>query len=133
MDQDRDITATFAAAGVVASDDFNRANETPLAGGRELAEVFERRVIANLTGNQVAGVSGDALYYWQGPGTFSNSEQFSRVKVTNASGQVGLVLLGTSNSGVAGVVGRRDALHLLVRERVLPGQLDHGSIDSSTR
>ena len=100
MDQDRTITATFFGPGVVAADHFNRANESPLVVGGNWQR-FSGGGLVNLTGNEVAGVSGDALYYWQGSGTFSNTSQFSRVKVTNPNGQVGLVLLGTSSSGLA--------------------------------
>jgi hypothetical protein len=99
MDQDRTITANFLGPGVVAADYFDRANETPLTVGGNWQR-FTSGGVANLTGNEVAGVSGDALYFWQGPGTFSNTTQYSRVKVTNPGGQVGLVLLGTSSSGL---------------------------------
>ena len=88
-----------AAEVVVASDNFNRADESPLTVGGNWQR-FSLGGVANLAGNQVAGVSGDALYYWQGSGLFDNARQFSRVKVTNAAGQVGLVLLGTSDQAL---------------------------------
>jgi len=78
-----------AAEVVVASDNFNRADESPLTVGGNWQR-FSLGGVANLAGNQIAGVSGDALYYWQGSGLFDNARQFSRVKVTNAAGQVGL-------------------------------------------
>jgi len=91
--------ATAQAEIVVASDNFNRANESPLVVGGNWQR-FTFGGFANLTGNQMTGVSADALYYWQGSGTFDNARQFSRVHVTNASGQVGLVLLGTSTQAL---------------------------------
>ena len=84
--------------GVIASDDFDRADETPFAVGGN----WQRAVTtgsANLTGNRVAGSSGDALYYWQGAGSFDNARQFARSRVVNPAGQVGLVLLGAANQG----------------------------------
>jgi hypothetical protein len=99
MDRDRTITANFTEPGVVAADYFDRPNETPLTVGGNWQR-FSSGGLVNLAGNEVAGGSGDALYYWQGPGTFSNTAQFSRVKVTNAGGQVGLVLLGTSSQAL---------------------------------
>jgi hypothetical protein len=85
-----------AADTVIASDNFNRANESPLAVGGNWQRYTNGGVV-DLTGNQVAGVSGDALYFWQGAGTFSDTAQFSRATVTNPGGQVGLVLLGGSD------------------------------------
>ena len=131
MDQNRTITAHFVAYGVTASDHFDRSNETPLAVGGNWGR-YSNGGVANLTGNEVAGVSGDALYYWQGSGTFSNTSQFSRVKVTNPNGQVGLVLLGEHLWARRGVE-YRDALHLLVFGRLVPGELDDGSIDAPSR
>jgi hypothetical protein len=54
----------------------------------------------DLTGNEVAGVSADAVYFWQGSGAFGGTSQFSRVRVTNAGSQVGVVLLGTTTQGL---------------------------------
>lgn len=84
---------------VIASDNFNRANESPLVVGGNWQRLSSGGTV-NLTGNQIAGVSGDAVYYWQGAGTFGATEQFARARVTNAGGQVGLVLLGTGSSGL---------------------------------
>ena len=95
------LMTPFASAqqAVIASDNFNRANESPLAVGGNWQR-FAGPGFVDLTGNQIAGVSEDALYYWQGAGTFSNTEQFSRAKVTNAGGQVGVTLLATSDQAV---------------------------------
>jgi hypothetical protein len=96
------LTASAAMAQaevVVASDNFNRADETPLVVGGNWQR-FALGGVANLALNDIGGASGDALYYWQGAGVFDNARQFSRVKVTNASGQVGLVLLGASDQGL---------------------------------
>ena len=100
MDFDRTITAHFVAPGVVASDNFNRSNETPLATGGSWQQPLGGG-LANLTSNRVAGASGEALYYWQGPGTFDNTRQYARAKVVQAGGQVGLVLLGAPNQAIA--------------------------------
>jgi hypothetical protein len=93
MNQNRVITANFLADGLVAADDFNRANETPLAVGGNWQQSLGGSFV-NLSGNQVAGASGDAVYFWNGPGTFSNTRQFARATVVQPSGQVGMVLLG---------------------------------------
>ena len=93
-------TAVRAQAEVVvASDNFNRADETPLVVDGNWQR-FTPGGVANLAGNQVAGATSDALYYWQGSGVFDNARQFSRGRVTNAGGQVGLVLLGTSDQAL---------------------------------
>ena len=99
MNQDRTITASFVGLGVVASDDFNRANETPLVVGGNWQHPFSGGY-DNLTGNHVVGASGEALYYWQGAGAFDNTRQFARARVVQASGQVGLVLLGATNQAL---------------------------------
>ncbi len=83
----------------VASDDFNRADETPFVVGGNW-ERYAPGGYVNLVGNQVAGDTGDALFFWQGSGVFDNARQFSRVRVTNAAGQVGLVLLGTGDQSL---------------------------------
>jgi len=93
MSQSRTIHATFASPEVVALDNFNRANETPLAVGGNWIQPFGGGS-ALLTGNRVAGNTGEALYYWNGSGTFSNTRQIARARVVQATGQLGLVLLG---------------------------------------
>jgi hypothetical protein len=99
MDQDRTITATFGSANVLASDGFNRSNETPLSIGGNWAQSLPGGT-ANLVGNQVTGATADALYYWQGAGAFDNTAQFARARVVDAGGQVGLVLLGAVGQGL---------------------------------
>jgi len=99
MNQPRTITAHFVAQGVTASDHFDRSDELPIAVGGNWQRLSSGGLV-NLTGNEIAGLSGDAVYHWQGLGTFSNAEQFSRVRVTNPAGQVGLVLLGTSSQAL---------------------------------
>jgi hypothetical protein len=84
---------------VLASDNFNRANESPFAVGGNWQR-FTGGGFVDLTGNEVAGVSADAVYFWQGSGAFGGTSQFSRVRVTNAGGQVGVVLLGTTTQGL---------------------------------
>ena len=97
MDQDRTILATFADPNVIATDNFDRANEAPLVVGGNWQNVGQLGDgTAHLIGDHVAGNAGDAVYYWQGPGTFDNTRQFVRATVTDPSGQVGLVLLGGS-------------------------------------
>jgi hypothetical protein len=99
MNQDRTIAAHFTAPDVVASDDFDRANETPLLVGGNWQHPFGGGSV-NLANNRVAGASGEALYYWQGAGTFDNARQFARVRVVQAGGQVGLVLLGATDQAL---------------------------------
>jgi hypothetical protein len=99
MDVDRVITAHFVTPGVIASDDFNRADETPFAVGGNWQRAFSGG-FSNLSGSHVAGGSGDGLYCWQGAGTFDNARQFARARVVQASGQVGLVLLGGANQAL---------------------------------
>ena len=98
-------TAVRAQAEVVvASDSFNRADETPLAVGGNWQRLPTGGV-ANLAGNQVAGSSAEAVYSWQGSGVFDDARQFSRLRVTNAGGQVGLVLLGASDHALVAAWG----------------------------
>ncbi|HKC51950.1 MAG TPA: hypothetical protein VKF60_14230, partial [Myxococcota bacterium] len=99
MDQDRTITALFTFPGVTASEDFNRPNESPLVVGGNWQQPFGGGNV-NLTGNQIVGTSGEALYYWQGSGSFDNTRQFARARVVQAGGQVGLVLLGASGQAL---------------------------------
>jgi List-Bact-rpt repeat protein len=93
MDQDRTITAHFVAQGATASDDFNRANETPLTVGGNWQQVLGGGS-ANLSGNQVVDASGEAVYFWNGAGTFSNTRQYARATAVQTGGQLGLVVLG---------------------------------------
>ncbi|HTO06816.1 MAG TPA: hypothetical protein VMR86_07130 [Myxococcota bacterium] len=99
MDQDRTITAAFGSASVTASDDFNRPNETPLVLGSNWAQAFAG-ASANLVSQHVVGATNDAIYYWIGAGLFNNTQQFARARVVDASGQVGVVLLGASGQGL---------------------------------
>jgi hypothetical protein len=99
MDQDRTITAKFVSANVVAFDHFNRADETPLVVGGNWAQPFNAGNV-QLVNNQVAGASGEALYYWQGPGAFDNARQYARASVVQASGEAGLLLLGGNNQAL---------------------------------
>ena len=94
-----DFTSTVSNGP--AADDFNRANETPLVvGGNWQRAVVGGGGTVNLTNQHVVGTTGDALYYWQGSGTFDNARQFARATVIDAGGQVGLVLLGGSNQAL---------------------------------
>jgi hypothetical protein len=99
MDRDRNITAGFAPPGTAAFDGFNRADETSLAVGGNWQQPFGGG-FDNLTNQQVASSSGEALYYWQGAGTFDNTRQFARVRLVQAGGQAGLVLLGGTNQAL---------------------------------
>ena len=54
----------------------------------------------NLTGNRAASASGEALYYWNGAGTFDNAHQFARAQVVQADGELGLVLLGAADQAL---------------------------------
>ena len=99
MDQDRTISAHFFAPGAAGSDNFNRANESPLVVGGDWQKVLSGGSV-NLINNQVAGASGEAVYFWQGAGAFDNTRQYARARVLQAGGQVGLVLLGANNQGI---------------------------------
>jgi hypothetical protein len=101
MNQDRTVTAAFTNPNAIAADDFNRADETPLVVGGNWQNVsLYSGGTVNLTDHHVVGNTGDAVYYWQGPGTFDNARQFARATVTQADGQVGLVLLGASSQAL---------------------------------
>jgi hypothetical protein len=93
MDEDRTITATFLPPNTTAAESFDRPDETPFAVGGNWQQPFGGGHV-NLTGQQIVGVTGEALYYWQGSGSFDNTRQFARATVVDAGGQVGLVLLG---------------------------------------
>jgi hypothetical protein len=96
MNQDRTVAAHFTAPNVVASDDFNRANESPLLvggnWGRTIAGNYDG--FSNLTGNRVTSASKEGIYYWKGAGTFNPASQFARQRVVQKDGELGLVLLG---------------------------------------
>jgi len=99
MDQDRTITANFFAPGAAGSDDFNRANEFPLIVGGNWQRVLATGQV-NLNESRIVGASGEAVYYWQGAGTFDDARQYARSHVVQAGGQVGLVLLGANNQAI---------------------------------
>ncbi len=99
MDGNKNIKANFLPLNVIAFDDFNRADESPFTVGGNWVKAFGSEYV-NLSNNQVAGISGEALYYWQGGGSFDNTRQFARARVVNANGQVGLMLLGGNNQAL---------------------------------
>jgi hypothetical protein len=98
------ITPAANAQGetIVASDNFNRPDETPFAvggnWGRTVAGNFDG--VSRLANNRVTSVSNEGIYYWQGAGTFDPTRQYSRLKVVQKDGEVGLVLLGGSNQAI---------------------------------
>jgi len=57
MDQDRVVTAGFFTANVVAADDFNRANETPISVTGNWRRLLNGGT-ANLSSQRVTGASG---------------------------------------------------------------------------
>ena len=87
---------------VIASDNFNRTSESPFAvggnWGRTTSPGYDG--VSNLTNNQVTSVSNEGIYYWQGAGTFDPARQFARQTVVQKDGELGLVLLGGSNSAI---------------------------------
>jgi hypothetical protein len=99
MLQDRALTAIFVSSEVVAADYFDRPDESPIVVGGNWEQPFSNAV-ANLANHHVTSGSGDALYYWQGAGAFSNQRQFARARVAQTSGEVGLVLLGEANQAL---------------------------------
>jgi hypothetical protein len=101
MNQDRTITAAFTNPNAIAADDFNRADETPLVVGGNWQNVsLYSGGTVDLIGHHVVGNTGDAICYWQGPGTFDDARQFVRATVIQANGQVGLALLGASDQAL---------------------------------
>jgi hypothetical protein len=99
MSQDRSITAIFVSSEVLASDYFERPDESPLVVAGDWQQLFASAT-ANLTSHRVTSGPGDAPYCWQGAGAFSSSRQFARARVAQAGGEVGLVLLGGANQGL---------------------------------
>ena len=62
-------TTAHAQSGIVlASDNFDRPDESPLVVGGNWQRSLSSGA-ANLAANRVSGVSGDAVYFWQGSGT----------------------------------------------------------------
>ncbi|MFO0687431.1 MAG: hypothetical protein U0900_01865 [Myxococcota bacterium] len=85
---------------VLASDDFNRPPETPFEVGSDWLKAAGAGS-ANLTSSQVAGVSGEAVYAWQGSGSFDDSRQYARARVVQATaGEIGLALLGANGQAI---------------------------------
>jgi hypothetical protein len=99
MSQDRNVTAAFVSSEVLAADYFERPDESPLEIGGNWQQPFANAT-ANLTNHRVTSGTGDALYYWQGPGPLSNTRQFARARVDQAGGELGLVLLGAANQAL---------------------------------
>src|SRR5262245_25708351 len=86
----------IAQGTVIASDNFNRADESPFTvggnWGRTIAGAYDGYSV--LVGNQVHSASNEGIYYWQGAGTFNATRQFAREHVVQKNGEQGLVLLG---------------------------------------
>ena len=95
-----DHGASFVVAGRDRVGRLQPRQRDAARGGRELAAAVRRRLGQPDRANHVAGASGEALYYWQGSGTFDNARQFARATVVQAGGQVGLVLLGAPNQAL---------------------------------
>jgi hypothetical protein len=75
------IAGTLPLKGnTVATDDFNRADETPLLVGGNWQQSLGGGSV-NLVNNQVDGTSaGEAVYYWQGAGTLTTPGSLSAPK-----------------------------------------------------
>ena len=95
----QNFTSTPSSSSLVAADNFNRAAESPFVVGGNWQRALSGGG-ANLTGNRVVGATNDAVYFWQGPGIFGNTRQYARARVTQTTGQVGLVLLGGSGQAL---------------------------------
>src|SRR5436190_139729 len=71
------------AQTVVASDNFNRANESPFAitgnWGRTIAGNYDGN--SSLVSNQVRATVKEGIYYWKGAGTFDSARQYAKVKI----------------------------------------------------
>ena len=88
---------------LLATDRFNRANETPLSGGGNWTTVPSTGGTMNLTANQVVpnSLTADAAYCWTGSGSFGN-DQYSQAEITGgnfASGSgMGVIVRGAHQS-----------------------------------
>src|SRR5262249_54966181 len=94
MDVNRTIAASFLRASVTAAEYFDRPNEIPLATGGNWGTSLVSQGAADLANHQIAGGFGEAVYFWQGGGSFDPTHQYARARVVNPNGQVGLVVLG---------------------------------------
>jgi len=85
-----------AQGTVVASDNFNRPNESPFAitgnWGRTIAGSYDGN--SSLVSNQVRATVKEGIYYWKGAGTFDPTRQYAKEKIVQKDGEAGLVLLG---------------------------------------
>ncbi|MBK7947535.1 MAG: hypothetical protein IPK00_02055 [Deltaproteobacteria bacterium] len=93
-------TGTAQTRTVIASDDFDRLPEQPFAVGGDWLKAAGAGT-ADLVGNHVAGVAGEAVYVWQGAGTFDDTRQYARARVVQATaGEAGLTLLAASGQAI---------------------------------
>ena len=81
--------ASAQSETIIASDNFNRPNESPFAvtgnWGRTIAGNYNG--FSNLTSNQVSSASNEGIYYWKGAGTFDPTRQFARQRVVQKDGE----------------------------------------------
>ncbi|MEZ4330271.1 MAG: carboxypeptidase-like regulatory domain-containing protein [Myxococcota bacterium] len=97
-----DFVATPSSNAVIASDGFNRPTEVPLVVGGTWQAAIAGGGTAQLSANRIVGTSGDAVYYWQGPGAFDDARQYARARVVQPNRQVGLVVLGGPGQALIG-------------------------------
>jgi len=85
-----------AQGTVIATDNFNRANESPIVitgnWGRTIAGGYDGNSV--LVNNQVRSSVGEGIYYWKGAGTFDPTRQYAKETIVQKDGEAGLVLLG---------------------------------------
>src|SRR5262245_46687846 len=91
-----------AQGTVVASDHFDRADESPVTiggnWGRTIAGNYDGFSV--LSGSAIHSASNEGIYYWQGAGTFDPTRQFARERVVQKDGEQGLVLLGGPDQAI---------------------------------
>ena len=94
--------ASAQTGSIIASDNFNRADENPFATtgnwGRVIAGNYDG--FSKLVGNAVSTGTNEGIYYWKGAGSFSGTSQFARAHVVQKDGEFGLVLLGGSDQSI---------------------------------
>ena len=81
---------------VIATDNFDRPDESPFAVGGNWGRVIAGNYdgYSQLTNNHVNSAFNEGIYYWRGAGTFDPTRQFARQRVVDSNGEIGLVLLG---------------------------------------
>src|SRR5262245_1596417 len=110
-------TASPQGGTVIATDNFNRTDETPFSISGNWGRVIAGNYDGNsaLVSNQVTAVTNEGIYYWKGSGTFDPSRQYAKQRVVEKNGELGLVLLGGPDQAIMvawGPPGVNDTLYI---------------------